>query len=83
MTVFFIAPVGKDSFKTYIQLENAKIEVQEPFPKEDELKEKSARLDELNVMLNMDKRGNEIVDDEKAGEEPEKAKVRISREWER
>ena len=33
-----------------------------PFPHEDELKTKSARLDELNILLNMDKRENEIVD---------------------
>mgnify|MGYP000279028424 CR=1 FL=1 len=33
-----------------------------PFPQEDELKRKSARLDELNILLNMDKRESEIVD---------------------
>ena len=68
---------------THVQLENAKLEVQKPFSKEDELKEKSARLDELNILLNMDKRDNEIVDDEKSEEEPEEAKARTSREWER
>lgn len=45
-----------------IQVENAKQEVAKPFPREDELKEKSARLDQLNILLNMDKRENEIVD---------------------
>ena len=33
-----------------------------PFHGEEELKAKSARLDELNILLNMDKRENEIVD---------------------
>ena len=47
---------------TKLQLENAKLEVDKPFPHEDELKTKSARLDELNILLNMDKRENEIVD---------------------
>lgn len=45
-----------------IQVENAKQEVAKSFPREDELKEKSARLDHLNILLNMDKRENEIVD---------------------
>ena len=45
-----------------IQVENAKQEVAKPFPREEELKAKSARLDQLNILLNMDKRENEIVD---------------------
>jgi hypothetical protein len=45
-----------------VQLANAKQEAEKPFPQEDELKTKSARLDELNVLLNMDKRESEIVD---------------------
>ena len=38
--------------------------MEKPFPQEDELKAKSARLDELNILLNMDKPENEIVDGE-------------------
>jgi len=38
--------------------------VEKPFPQEDELKAKSARLDELNILLNMDKQENEIMDGE-------------------
>ena len=45
-----------------VQLDNAKQEVEKPFPQEDELKTKSAPLDELNILLNMDKRESEIVD---------------------
>ena len=51
------------------QLEAAKIEVEKPFPKEDELKEKTARLDELNILLNLDKKENEIVDGDRADED--------------
>ena len=58
---------------TRVQLENAKAEVQKPFPQEEELKTKSARLNELNAMLNLDKRENEIVDGERGEEEPQKA----------
>jgi hypothetical protein len=46
------------------QFETAKIEVQKPFSKEDELKAKTARLDELNILLNLDKRENELADEE-------------------
>ena len=46
----------------HVEIENAKLEVEKPFPQEDELKRKSARLDELNILLNMDKRESEIVD---------------------
>ena len=46
------------------QLASAKVEVEKPFPQEDELKRKSARLDELNIELNLDKQESEIVDGE-------------------
>lgn len=58
---------------TKVQLENAKLEVQKPFPQEDELKAKTARLNELNAMLNLDKQENEIVDGERAEEEPSRS----------
>ena len=48
---------------TKVQLENAKIDVEKPFPQEEELTTKSARLDELNIALNLDKHENEIVDE--------------------
>ena len=48
---------------TMLQLENAKAEVEKPFAFEDELKQKSARLDELNTQLNLDVRDEEIVDE--------------------
>jgi len=40
------------------------VEVEKPFPQEDELKTKTARLNELNSLLNLDKKENEIVDGE-------------------
>ena len=43
------------------QFETAKQEIEKPFAKEEELKAKTARLDELNILLNMDKKENEIV----------------------
>jgi hypothetical protein len=49
---------------TKTQLENAKSEVERPFVQENELKTKSTRLDELNILLNMDQKDNELVDGE-------------------
>ena len=41
---------------THTQLANAKAEMETPFAKEAELAEKSARLKELNILLNMDQK---------------------------
>ena len=43
------------------QFETAKVDVERPFPQEEELKAKTDRLNELNALLNVDKRENEIV----------------------
>ena len=59
-----------DLENTKNQLETAKKEVQKPFIQEEELRTKLARLDELNILLNMDKRDNEIV-----GGEPDEGEV--------
>ena len=64
-----------------IQVEIAKQEVEKPFPREEELKAKSARLDQLNILLNMDKRENEIVDG--VQDEGEIQPQRESRGWDR
>ena len=61
-----------------VQLENAKAEVTKPFPQEEELKQKMARLDELNISLNLDKHENEIVDGER-DEDSDIADSRTSR----
>jgi hypothetical protein len=46
------------------QMEAAKSEVDRPFKQEQEYTEKSSRLKELNILLNMDKKDNEIFDAE-------------------
>ena len=56
---------------THTQLANAKEQVAKPFPQEAELREKTARLDELNILLNMDKVRGELVDEDRDDEEPE------------
>ena len=58
-----LAACAEQLENTKTQMENAKIEVQKPFPQEAELAEKMKRLDELNILLNMDKRDNEIADE--------------------
>ena len=47
-----------------MQLETAKVEVEKPFPREEELKTKTARLEELNTLLNLDHKESEIADAE-------------------
>lgn len=56
------------------ELETAKVEVQKPFPQEQELQEKSIRLQALNSLLNMDERDNTILDEEAETEVLEKEK---------
>ena len=53
----------------------AQIEVEKPFPQEEELTEKSARLAELNAQLDVDEKSHEPEQDE---EEPEDAPRRPS-----
>ena len=52
------------------QFETAKQEIEKPFAKEEELRAKTARLDELNILLNMDKKENESVGGEPDEGEP-------------
>lgn len=61
------------------QFETAKQELQKPFPQEEDLKTKTARLDELNILLNMDEKENELVDgepDEGDNQTPQRSKDR-------
>ena len=58
------------------QLKNARTELQMPFAREEELAEKTKRLKELNILLNMDQKDKTLIDsapDE--GEEPPARKV--------
>lgn len=69
-----------DLENTKTQLETAKVEVEKPFAQEEELKQKMARLNELNALLNVDKRENEIVSGEPdEGEQPTKNRDRDCR----
>ena len=63
------------------QFETAKVDVERLFPQEEELKAKTDRLNELNALLNVDKRENEIAGDEPdEGEElPERSPKELER----
>lgn len=60
--------------ETLEQLANAKTEVQKPFAFEDELKEKTDRLNALNIELNLDEKDTSVMDTEpeQTEEQPEK-----------
>ena len=60
--------------ETIEQLETAKVEVQKPFTFEEELKEKSERLNALNIELNLDKKDPAVLDaePEETEEQPER-----------
>ena len=63
------------------QLETAKAEVQKPFPREAELNTKTARLEELNSLLNLDHKEPEIVDTEPDEDQrpPERRRPQLER----
>lgn len=67
----------------HAQLETAKAEVLKPFPREEELKAKLLRLEELNALLNIDKREPEIVADAEAPEACEQPPARKTTDLER
>ena len=67
----------------HTQLETAKVEVLKPFPREEELKAKLARLEELDALLNMDKREPEVIADTGAPEAGEQPPARKKPQWER
>ena len=60
--------------ETIAQLETAKVEVQKPFTFEEELKEKTDRLNVLNIELNLDKKDPAALDAEpkQTEEQPER-----------
>lgn len=71
----------KDKAELITQLGNAKVEVQKPFAYEDELREKSDRLNALNIELNLDEKDPSVMDaePEQSDEQPE----RKCANWER
>ena len=44
------------------QLETAKVEVQKPFTRENELKEKMEELDKINISLNINEKEKQVLD---------------------
>lgn len=60
--------------ETLEQIENAKAEFAKPFPYEAELKEKTERLNALNIELNLDEKDTPVMDaePEQSEEQPEK-----------
>lgn len=44
------------------QLETAKVEIEKPFTKENELKEKMEELDKLNISLNINEKEKQVLD---------------------
>ncbi len=50
--------------ETIAQLKTAKVEVEKPFAFENELKEKTERLNTLNIELNLNEKDNSVIDDE-------------------
>lgn len=67
--------------ETIAQLETAKEEIKKPFAFEDELKEKTERLNALNIELNLNEKDTSVMDTEpeQAEEQPE----RKCASWER
>lgn len=67
--------------ETKTQLENARAELQTPFAREAELAEKTKRLKELNILLNMDEKDKTLMDDgpDEGEEMPERKVVGLER----
>ena len=60
--------------ETIAQLDTAKVEVQKPFAFENELREKSERLNALNIELNLNEKDRSVMDTEpdQSDEQPER-----------
>ena len=60
--------------ETFVQLETAKEEIKKPFAFEDELKEKTERLNALNIELNLNEKDTSVMDTEpeQTEEQPER-----------
>ena len=71
-----LVAVCEELADTEKQLENAREEMNAPFAKEEELAQKTARLKELNILLNMDQKDHALLDD-KPEESQELSKGRV------
>lgn len=76
-----LTAVREELTSTKIQLENARTEMETPFAREGELQQKTARLKELNILLNMDQKDKSIMDGEPdEGDETVKEKKSLEQE---
>ena len=66
--------------ETIEQLANAKTEVLKPFAFEEELKEKTDRLNALNIELNLDEKDTPVLDTEPEQSEEQPERKCVSRE---
>lgn len=57
-----LGAVKEELANAKVQLENARAEMEAPFAKEAELEEKTIRLKELNILLNMDEKDRSVMD---------------------
>lgn len=64
--------VRSELAETKTQLENARTELAAPFAREAELAEKTDRLKELNILLNMDEKDKTLMDDGLEEDAPER-----------
>ena len=69
------------SRRSATQFENAKEEVKKPFAYEEELREKTERLNALNIELNLDEKDAPVMDTEPEQEGERMGKKR--EDWER
>ena len=66
--------------ETIVQLETAKEEIKKPFAFEDELKEKTERLNALNIELNLNEKDTSVMDTEREQTEEQPERKCASRE---
>ena len=66
--------------ETIVQLETAKEEIKKPFAFEDELKEKTERLNALNIELNLNEKDTSVMDTEPEQTEEQPERKYASRE---
>ena len=76
-----LTAVREELENTKVQLENARVEMEAPFSKKADLTEKTKRLKELNILLNMDEKDRSLVDDEpdEGNTEPQRKAVEHER----
>ena len=75
-----LTTINEELENTKVQLENARAEMESPFAREAELEDKTARLKELNILLNMDQKDRSLIDVEPELNQPNKQKRQTEHE---